>query len=70
MKWLKDWFLEVLNQTFTLLGMFIAWVVLDGSAKTIVGWAILWSTLIWLVSMGIREKREEDLEDESNSTDN
>jgi hypothetical protein len=59
MKWLKDWFLEVLNQTFTLLGMFIAWVVLDGSAKTVVGWAILWATLVWLVSMGIREKQEE-----------
>ena len=67
MKWLKDWFLEVLNQTFTLLGMFIAWVVLDGSAKTIVGWAIIWSTVIWLVSMGIREKREEEAEDESDN---
>ena len=64
MKWLKDWFLEVLNQTFTLLGMFIAWVVLDGSAKTIVGWAILWSTFIWLVSMGVREKIEEDEEND------
>ena len=69
MKWIKDWFLEVLNQTFTLLGMFIAWVVLDGSAKTVVGWAILWSTAIWLLSMGIREKREEDLENESSNSD-
>lgn len=59
-KWIKDWFLEILNQTFTLLGMFIAWVVLDGSAKTVVGWAILWSTFIWLISMGIREKTEEE----------
>jgi hypothetical protein len=59
-KWIKDWFLEILNQTFTLLGMFIAWVVLDGSAKTVVGWAILWSTFIWLISMGIREKQEEE----------
>lgn len=65
MKWIKDWFLEVLNQTFTLLGMFIAWVVLDGSAKTVVGWAIIWATLVWLISMGIREKREEDTKDES-----
>jgi hypothetical protein len=40
--------------------MFIAWVVLDGSAKTVVGWAIIVSTLIWLVSMGIREKKEEE----------
>jgi hypothetical protein len=60
MKWIKDWVLETLNQTFTLLGMFIAWVVLDGSAKTVVGWAIIVSTLIWLVSMGIREKKEEE----------
>jgi hypothetical protein len=59
MKWIKEWFLEVLNQTFTLLGMFIAWVVLEGTAKTVVGWAILWSTLVWLISMGIREKQEE-----------
>ena len=59
-KWVKDWFLEILNQTFTLLGMFIAWVVLEGSAKTVVGWAILWSTFIWLISMGIREKKEEE----------
>ena len=59
-KWIKDWFLETLNQTFTLLGMFIAWVVLEGSAKTVVGWAILFSTFIWLISMGIREKREEE----------
>jgi hypothetical protein len=58
-KWIKDWFLEILNQTFTLLGMFIAWVVLEGSAKTVVGWAILWATLVWLISMGIREKNEE-----------
>ena len=27
----------MVDQAWTLLGMFIAWVVLDGSAKTIVG---------------------------------
>jgi hypothetical protein len=60
MKWLFNWFKEILNQTFTLLGMFIAWVVLEGSAKTVVGWAILWSVLIWLVSMGIREEDKDE----------
>jgi hypothetical protein len=64
MKWIKDWVLETLNQTFTLLGMFIAWVVLDGSAKTVVGWAILVSTFVWLISMGIREKQEDNEEKE------
>ena len=57
-KWIVDKFREMLNQTFTLLGMFIAWAVLDGSAKTVVGWAILWSIIIWLFSMGIREEKE------------
>lgn len=50
----------MLNQTFTLLGMFIAWVVLTGSAKTVVGWAILWSVVVWLVSMNLREEKEGD----------
>lgn len=60
MKWLFNWFKEILNQTFTLLGMFIAWVVLDGSAKTVVGWAIIWSVIVWLVSMGIREEDKDE----------
>ena len=59
-KWIVDKFREMLNQTFTLLGMFIAWVVLTGSAKTVVGWAILWSIIVWLVSMNLREEKEGD----------
>jgi hypothetical protein len=59
-KWIKKWSLEILNQTFTLLGMFIAWAVLDGSAKVVVGWAIIWATIVWLFSMGIRENKEEE----------
>ena len=54
-KWLKDKFRETLNQTFTLLGMFVAWAVLDGSAKTVVGWAIMLCVAVWLFSMKFRE---------------
>jgi len=61
-KWIKDKFREILNQTFTLLGMFIAWAVLEGSAKTIVGWAILWSMIVWLFSMKFREQEEKEKE--------
>jgi len=60
MKWIIDKFRELLNQTFTLLGMFIAWVVLEGSAKTVVGYAIVWSLLIWLLSMGLRENSDKE----------
>ena len=62
-KWIKDKFREILNQTFTLLGMFIAWAVLEGSAKTVVGFAILWSLIVWLFSMKFREKKEEEEND-------
>jgi hypothetical protein len=61
-KWLKDKFRETLNQTFTLLGMFVAWAVLDGSAKTVVGWAIMLCVIVWLLSMKFREGEENDKE--------
>ena len=60
MKYLFNWFREMLNQTWTLLGMFIAWAVLEGSAKTVVGWAIIWSITIWLISMRIREEDKDE----------
>lgn len=58
-RWIKDSFVEILNQTFTLLGFFVAWVVLEGSARIIVGWAIIWSFAIWLISMRLREREED-----------
>lgn len=59
LKWIKDSFIETLNQTFTLLGFFVAWVVLEGSARVVVGYAIVWSLVIWLITMRIREKEDE-----------
>lgn len=56
MKWFKDIFVETLNQTFTLLGFFTAWVLLEGSAKQVVGGATLGALAIWLLSLKIREK--------------
>jgi hypothetical protein len=40
--------------------MFIAWAVLDGSAKTVVGWAVVICTAVWLFSMKFREEKEEE----------
>jgi hypothetical protein len=52
MKFLND----MLGQLFTLLGMFIAWLVLEGSAKTVVGWAIIGSVVIWVASYPLRNR--------------
>jgi hypothetical protein len=57
---LKKIFTDMINQLWTLLGMFIAWVVLDGSAKTIVGYAILSTLIIWAVTYGVRNSGDDD----------
>jgi hypothetical protein len=57
LRWLRDSFIETLNQTFTILGFFVAWVVMEGSARVVVGFAILWSLFVWLVSLPIREQK-------------
>lgn len=52
MKFLKD----ILGQLWTLLGMFVAWIVLEGTAKTVIGYCIVASLVIWAVTFPIRNK--------------
>jgi len=51
---------DFLNQAWTLLGMFVAWVVLEGSAKTVVGYAIVVTTLMWVVTYKARNPKDEE----------
>lgn len=45
---------DMVEQLWTLLGMFIAWVVLDGSAKTVVGYAISGTLFAWAITYPLR----------------
>jgi hypothetical protein len=56
---MKKFFSDIANQLWTLLGMFIAWVVLDGSAKTIVGYAIIVTLVVWAITLNIRNMKDE-----------
>jgi hypothetical protein len=60
MKWIKDRIIAILNENFTFLGFFVAWVVLEGSAKTVVGYLTLISVAIWFLSIGIRANAEKE----------
>jgi hypothetical protein len=53
--WLVEAFIETLNQLWTLLGMFAAWLVLEGSAKAVVGYAIIITLILWLITIRIRD---------------
>jgi hypothetical protein len=54
-KWIFDVFKESIAQIFTLLGFFIAWFTLTGTAQDIVGIAIVVSTIIWLLTIRLRD---------------
>jgi hypothetical protein len=64
MKFLKALAKDIVEQAWTLLGMFVAWLVLEGSARELVGNLILITLLIWVVTFPIfrYEKEEEEVE--------
>lgn len=59
MNWLKKRIMAILSENFTFLGFFVAWVVLEGSAKTVVGYVTLASIALWFATIGIREENED-----------
>ena len=62
MKFLTALVKDVVDQAWTLLGMVVAWLVLEGSAKELTGNLILITLLVWIVTFPIfrYEKEEED----------
>jgi hypothetical protein len=57
--WLWKAVKESIAQVWTLLGFFIAWLTLTGTAQQVVGMATLLATAIWLITIPLREEKEE-----------
>ena len=57
--WLGKAIKESIAQVWTLLGFFIAWLTLTGTAQQIVGVATVLATILWLVTIPLREEKEE-----------
>ena len=55
---------DMIDQAWTLLGMFVAWLVLDGSARTITGYAIIITFVFWVGTYPIRNPKEDDEEEQ------
>lgn len=62
LKALMGWFgkavKESIAQVWTLLGFFIAWLTLTGTAQQIVGIATVAATILWLITIPLREEKE------------
>jgi putative Mn2+ efflux pump MntP len=56
----KNFINDMIGQLWTLLGMFVAWIVLDGTAKGIVGYAILATLGVWALTYPLRREKKED----------
>ena len=50
----KDFFSEI----WTFVGLFSAWLVLTGSAKTVIGKVTLASFIVWIVTLRLRNPKE------------
>lgn len=48
---------ESIAQTFTLLGFFIAWLTLTGTAQQVVGLATVLATILWLATIPLRREK-------------
>jgi len=56
---LKSLLKDMIDQAWTLLGMFVAWVVLEGSAKDVVG-MLIWVTLgVWVITFPLRYEKDD-----------
>jgi len=49
---------DLANQIWTFVGLFSAWLVLTGSAKTVVGYAILISLFLWITTFRLRNPKD------------
>jgi hypothetical protein len=57
---MKKFLGDMASQIFTFVGLFCAWLVLTGSAKTVVGYAILISTFLWMVTYPLRKEDDDE----------
>jgi len=58
MKFIRELMSDLAEQIWTFVGLFSAWLVLTGSAKTVVGDAILISIFLWVATFRIRKPKE------------
>ena len=59
---MKKFLNDLVGQAWTLLGMFVAWLVLEGSAKEVVGYAIIGTSALWMITYPLRNPKDKEEE--------
>jgi hypothetical protein len=55
MKWVKKYLKEITAETYTFVGLLIAYFTLEGSARKITGMIIVLGLGVWLLSLPLRD---------------
>jgi hypothetical protein len=53
-------FKDIIEQAWTLLGMAVAWLVLEGSAKDLTGTLIMVTLAIWVITYPLRREKDDE----------
>jgi len=54
MKLVRELFRDLIDQSWTLLGMAVAWLVLEGSARDVTGMLIIITLILWVATFRVR----------------
>jgi hypothetical protein len=54
-KWVRKYVAAITADTYTYVGLLIAFFTLDGSAKKVTGLLIIVGVVIWMVSLPLRD---------------
>jgi hypothetical protein len=57
-KFFTDLLKDMIEQSWTLLGMAIAWLLLEGSAREVTGNLILITLAVWIITFRLRNPKE------------
>ena len=58
-KFFKDISKDFFSEIWTFVGLFSAWLVLTGSAKTVIGKVTLASFIVWMATLRLRNPGDE-----------
>lgn len=58
-KILKSSISDIIDEIYTLIGLFAGWLVLTGSAKVIIGKVIMIGFIVWIIRNRIKDFQED-----------
>jgi hypothetical protein len=56
---LKSLLKDIIDQAWTLLGMAVAWIVMEGSARDVVATLIFVTLAVWVLTFPLRYEKED-----------